>query len=122
MNSAIIDFRRPVAGEDSTPAPERVLAGSPRARVQNHYTDVGGRFFAGSWSGTPGKWRVVYTEHEFCHLLEGRVVLTSDDGRRWEFGPGNTWVIPAGFSGTWETVEPARKLYAIFDPGPVAAT
>ena len=28
------------------------------------------------------------------------------------------WVIPAGFSGTWETVEPARKRYAIFEAKP----
>jgi uncharacterized cupin superfamily protein len=42
-------------------------------------------------------------------------VLTSDAGREWRFGPGDAWVIPAGFSGTWETIEPARKRYAIFE-------
>ena len=71
--------------------------------------------FAGTWASNVGKWQIEYTEHEFCHLLEGRVVLTSADGRRWQFNAGDAWVIPAGFSGTWETVEPARKRYATFE-------
>jgi uncharacterized cupin superfamily protein len=58
---------------------------------------------------------VEYTEHEFCHLLEGRVTLTSEEGKRWQFNAGDAWVIPAGFKGTWESVEPARKRYAIFE-------
>ncbi|MBM5812240.1 MAG: cupin domain-containing protein [Gammaproteobacteria bacterium] len=122
MGTSIVDFRNPVAAEDSSPAAGRVLAGRPRAQVQNHYADGSGRFFAGRWSSTRGRWRVSYTEHEFCHLLEGRVLLTDDAGGRWEFGPGDAWVIPAGFSGTWETVEPASKLYAIFDSGAGTAT
>ena len=111
----IVDFREPVEPDVSMPAADRVLAGSPRTTVRNHYADASSQFFAGTWSSTVGKWRVSYTEHEFCHLLEGRVVLTADDGREWRFGPGDAWVIPAGFSGTWETVEPATKRYAIFE-------
>lgn len=114
--TAIVDFREPVAAEESAPAAERVLHGAPRTAVQNHFSDPSAQFFAGTWSSSVGKWRVSYTEHEFCHLLEGRVVLAADDGREWRFGPGDAWVIPAGFSGTWETVEPAKKRYAIFEP------
>jgi uncharacterized cupin superfamily protein len=112
---AIVDFREPVAADRSAPAADRVLAGSPQTTVSNHYADDSQQFFAGTWSSTVGKWRIEYTEHEFCHLLEGQVVLTADDGRAWRFGPGDAWVIPAGFSGTWETVEPATKRYAIFE-------
>ena len=111
----IIDFKDPVAGEESAPEADKVITGQPRTVVNNRYAEPSGQFFAGDWRSTVGKWRVVYSEHEFCHLLEGRVTLTSDDGREWRFGPGDTWVIPAGFSGTWETVEPARKRYAMFE-------
>jgi hypothetical protein len=111
----IIDFSEPMAGEESAPAADRVVQGTPRTIVVNRYADPTARFFAGDWSSSVGKWRVAYSEHEFCHLLEGRVVLTSDTGVSWAFGPGDAWVIPAGFSGTWETVEPARKRYAIFE-------
>lgn len=114
---SIVDFRDSVQAEESAPARDTVLSGAPRTRVSNHYSERGGQFFAGTWESTAGKWRVSYSEHEFCHLLEGRVTLTSEDGREWKFGPGDTWVIPAGFSGTWETVEPVRKRYAMFEAG-----
>jgi uncharacterized cupin superfamily protein len=111
----IVDFRRNLKAQESAPAPERVLKGEPKTWVRNYYTDPSQQFFAGTWASNVGKWQVEYTEHEFCHLLEGRVVLTSADGRRWQFNAGDAWVIPAGFCGTWETVEPARKRYATFE-------
>jgi len=46
----------------------------------------------------------------------GGAALTSQDGERSEFGPGDSFVIPAGYAGTWETIEDCRKLYAIFEP------
>ena len=67
------------------------------------------------WAATRGRWVVRYTEHEFCHLLAGRVVLTSEEGERMEFGRGDSFVVPAGFVGTWEVLEECRKLYAIFE-------
>ncbi len=111
----IIDFRERIAGEESAPDPDKVISGTPRTVVSNRYVEPSAQFFAGDWASSVGKWKVAYGEHEFCHLLEGRVVLKSDDGQEWQFGPGDAWVIPAGFSGTWETVEPARKHYAIFE-------
>lgn len=117
MIPSIVDFRSAVEAEESAPERDKVLAGAPRTTVSNHYADPGARFFAGTWASTTGKWRVRYTEHEFCHLLDGKVTITADDGREWCFGPGDTWVIPAGFSGTWETVEPARKRYAMYEAG-----
>ena len=111
----IIDFRRNLKAQESVPPPERVMRGEPKTWVRNYYSDPSQQFSAGTWASSVGKWKVEYTEHEFCHLLEGRVVLTSADGRRWHFNAGDAWVIPAGFSGTWETIEPARKRYAIFE-------
>ena len=111
----IIDFSAVQEGEASPPSADRLISGTPETVVTNRYADPSGQFFAGDWGSSVGKWRVVYSEHEFCHLLEGKVVLTSDAGREWRFGPGDAWVIPAGFSGTWETLEPARKRYAIFE-------
>jgi uncharacterized cupin superfamily protein len=106
------------AGAPAESAPvdaAKVEAGSPVATVANHYSDAGARFHCGVWSSTPGRWRVSYTEHEFCHLLEGRVRLTAEDGTATDFGPGDAWVIPSGWRGTWETLESARKYYAIYE-------
>jgi uncharacterized protein len=111
----IVDFRSAVVAESAPVNPEKVEAGSPVTTVANQYSDAGARFHCGTWSSTRGRWRVAYTEHEFCHLLEGRVRLVAADGRALEFHAGDTWVIPAGWRGTWETLDPARKHYVIYE-------
>ena len=111
----IVSFKAAVESQDSTPDADKLLAGQPRLTVWNHYADAGNRFFAGFWAATRGKWRVRYTEHELCHLLAGRVAIVSEDGERVEFAAGDSFVVPAGFVGTWEVLEDCRKLYAIFE-------
>ncbi|MCG3202780.1 MAG: hypothetical protein NFCOHLIN_02666 [Gammaproteobacteria bacterium] len=114
MAARIIRFDRdtPLA---EVSLPTRVLAGSPVTTLYNYHSDADDHFFTGVWESTPGKWEVVYTEEEFCVILSGRIVLTDEEGHAEAFGPGDAFVIPAGFTGTWETVEPVRKLYAIYD-------
>jgi uncharacterized cupin superfamily protein len=97
------------------PAPEKVVSGDPIQTVRNYYTDPSGRFSAGIWEGEPGRVRVVYTEEEFCLLLEGEVILTDGLGEQRRFTAGDAFVIPAGFVGTWETVVRARKYYVILE-------
>lgn len=114
---AIIDFSTASAVEEvSGVAADRLIAGSPVQAVRNLFSDPTGQFFVGTWSSTPGSWRIRYTESEFCHLLEGAVRLTDTLGRSWAFSAGASFIVPAGFAGTWEVIEPARKLYAIFEP------
>lgn len=97
-------------------APERVTAGAPAARLDNAYSSADGHFDAGVWESEPGRWRVHYTEHEVCVLVAGRIRLIGADGRAVEYSSGDTFVIPAGFDGEWETLERARKLYVIYQP------
>ena len=77
----IVALDRYQTGESANPSPEKILAGIPRARVSNQFTDPTQQFFCGFWSSTSGKWRVRYTEHELCVLIEGRVRLESVAGR-----------------------------------------
>ena len=115
MNAKIIDFAAALEGEASTPAADKLLAGSPRQTVANYFADATQQFFAGRWSSSPGKWRIRYTESEFCCLIRGRVALENAAGDRWEFGAGAAFVVPAGFEGTWEVIEDCTKFYAIFE-------
>ncbi len=98
----------------------RLAPGSPDPgqRVHNAYTDSGGRFFAGRWSSDVGAWQVSYTENELCVITKGRIRLTGADGDRQEFGPGDCFVVPAGYQGLWEVLEPAAKFYAIYELPP----
>jgi uncharacterized cupin superfamily protein len=98
------------------PDAERIVAGDPVQTVVNVYDSGDGKFSTGLWSGEPGTWRVAYTEDETCHLLEGEVVLRGDDGGVATYRAGDSFVVPAGFTGTWEVVRRARKLYAIYQP------
>ena len=115
MNSQIVDFESPLEAEATIPAADRLIAGDPRQSISNYFTDASQQFFAGRWSSTPGKWRIRYSESEFCCLIRGRVVLQNLAGDRWEFGPGAGFVVPAGFEGTWEVIEECTKFYAIFE-------
>ena len=98
--------------------PARLVPGSPlpTQSVRNLYTDDTGRFFAGTWRSGPGAWHVSYAENELCALTEGRVRISDECGRTWTFGPGDCFVMPAGFRGVWEVLEPVRKVYAIYEP------
>jgi uncharacterized protein len=116
MNASIVRLDSPLEPDVSAPTPDRLLVGNPEHRVWNYFTDSTQTFFAGRWSGTRGKWRVRYTENELCVMTAGRVVIASESGERNTFGPGDAFVIPAGFSGTWEVLEDCSKIYAIFEP------
>jgi uncharacterized cupin superfamily protein len=104
----------PPAVEEGQPA--NPISGDPKTRLQNYFTDPSGQFFSGIWESSPGKWPVRYIESEFCAILEGKCILTDEKGKAETFQKGDSFVIPGGFAGTWETVETVRKLYAIFEP------
>ncbi|NVJ69032.1 MAG: cupin domain-containing protein [Alphaproteobacteria bacterium] len=100
--------------EESLPSNEKLISGSPLQVTENYYEDVKGKFFTGFWSSAPGKWHINYEgEEEFCEILEGVVELTSNDGKTSRFEKGDRFVVPAGFKGTWETIESCKKLYVI---------
>ncbi|MDR6636979.1 cupin domain-containing protein [Paenarthrobacter nitroguajacolicus] len=65
-----------------------------------------------AWEGQPGWVRIDnWPYHEVCVIQEGRVAVEDTAGLRREFGSGEAFVIPAGFSGIWHTLEPARKIF-----------
>jgi uncharacterized cupin superfamily protein len=112
----IVVFDRLQTGESAYPSPENILSGIPRARVSNQYADSTQQFFCGIWTSSAGKWRVRYTEHEFCVLIEGRIRVESAGGEKHELRAGDAFVVPAGFEGIWEVIEPCKKWYSMFEP------
>lgn len=113
---AVIDLSADGTTADTyRPDADRILSGDPVQSVSNRFTSADGRFNCGIWTGEVGKWRVSFTENEFCQLLAGIVMVDGDDGSSRTFRAGDAFVMPAGFTGTWEIVEPARKYYAVYE-------
>jgi uncharacterized cupin superfamily protein len=54
------------------------------------------------WRSGPGVLQTGgYPHDEYCLVLEGHLVVTNRSGHREGFGPGDTFVIPKGWAGTW---------------------
>ena len=104
-----------IAGiEPETGKPEegRLISGDPRFRTWN-LEEAGNGLFAGVWEATPGKWRIEYSEWEYCRILSGVSVIAEDGGESRTVKAGDSFVIRPGFKGTWEVVETTRKEYVI---------
>ena len=97
------------------PAAERIVSGDPAQRAFNFFSSADGHFHSGLWECEVGKWRVIFSESEFCHLLAGVIVVTGDDGTERTYRAGDAFVSPSGFTGWWDVREPARKYYAIYE-------
>jgi len=60
-----------------------------------------------------------YGVHEYMHFIEGGVTLTSSDGTVTQINAGDSVIIPAEFTGIWDT-EGYTKIYVIYSPdGPI---
>ena len=50
---------------------------------------------------------------EFVLVLNGKLILTEQDGTTHEFTPGQAFVVPKGYTGTWEQQGTYRELAII---------
>ncbi|WAH55315.1 cupin domain-containing protein [Pseudomonas silvicola] len=81
------------------------------------FGESGGPANSGFWASEPGCIEVAFNQDqfEFCSILEGQVRLTDSQGRVELYNAGDAFIMPGGFKGTWETVQPVRKFYVICD-------
>ena len=104
-----------IAPEFDHPRPHRLVTGNPKRTTWNHYESSG--VSAGLWECEIGSWRIAFEEDkdEFFHVLSGRIRITDDLGKSRNFGPGEACVIPGGFSGLFEVLEPVKKHYVFIE-------
>jgi len=98
--------------EAGAPAPDRLISGNPQFTTWNIEEAEGG-VYAGIWQATSGKWKIVYDEWEYFHILEGHSVVTEDGGDPIYLRAGDRLILRPGFKGTWEVIETTRKDYVI---------
>ena len=109
--SQTLEAVRTLRFDQATP----VEPGKPTTTAE-FYSNAEGRFKSGFWASEPGRAEVHYQKDELCVIISGKVRLTDATGHAETYGAGDTFLIPAGFKGLWETVEPTRKFYAIHKP------
>ena len=63
------------------------------------------------WEKEKSKFDWHYDSTEECYLLEGKVVVKTDEGEEYEFGKGDFVTFPRGLSCKWDIKEPVRKHY-----------
>lgn len=97
------------------PRPERLVKGNPQRTTWELYCNPTGEVSCGVWSCEVGAWRIVFDEcsDEYFNVQEGRIRISDIEGNVREFGPGDACVIPAGFTGTFEVLEPVKKHYVM---------
>ena len=84
-----------------------------RARSWRHFEKGDKGAIAGVWEAEPHLERVDCDYDELCHILEGRVRLTDSAGVARIFAAGDSFVVAAGFKGTWENLTHVRKVFFI---------
>lgn len=52
---------------------------------------------------------------EFVYVLSGKLILTEPNGTAHEFLPGDSLVLPVGYTGTWEMQGNYRELVVIMN-------
>lgn len=111
----------PIAGTEGLapqwdqPREDRRVEGAPQR--QTWLMHEAGPMSAGVWACEVGRWRIEFAPgtQEYFHVLEGRICLHGEDGSRTEVGPGEGAVIPPGFRGEFEVLEPVRKQFVLVE-------
>jgi uncharacterized cupin superfamily protein len=91
-----------------------LVAGELNMRVASLFE--GRQLRASIFESTPAK-----TDHrtrptdvdEFVYVLSGKLILTEPNGTRHEYVPGDSLVLPLGYTGTWEMQGNYREIAVV---------
>nr|WP_297354323.1 cupin domain-containing protein [uncultured Caldimonas sp.] len=118
MTRGIVRFDPPdTAPTVDRPRPDRLLQGNPRRDTWTLYESASKDLSCGIWHCEVGAWRIVFPagKEEYFFVLEGVVRLHDVHGSVTEVRAGQGAVIPAGFEGVFEVVEPVRKHFVVVE-------
>lgn len=76
-----------------------------------------GALSTGSWWCAAGGWPspALRATTEVFYVFSGNGCVTDIDGTRNYFGPGDTVMLPKGWSGRWDVLEDIHKVWAVTD-------
>ncbi|WP_321897169.1 cupin domain-containing protein [Burkholderia cepacia] len=95
--------------------PAAVLrSGNGDTKTWPAFTSADGVVTSGVWESEAfSKQKVHPDSMEFCYVLEGTVRISDANGNTASFGPGDAFVVDAGFDGVWESLTRVRKYFVI---------
>ena len=64
-----------------------------------------------SWDCDPSEFDWQYHDKETAYVFKGKVVVTTDDGRKVEIGKGDLVIFPKGLKCHWKVIERIEKVY-----------
>ena len=94
---------------------ERIIAGESVHRYKTFYA---GDITVEIYESEPLTLRVEdFAIDEFVTVLSGKLILTAKGGKPQHFEPGESVLIPKGFTGTWEMQGNFRELLVVMGEG-----
>ncbi len=63
------------------------------------------------WEKEPSEFPWEYDETEMCYIIQGKVVVETEDGEKVELGPGDLVTFPKGLRCRWKVLEKVVKHY-----------
>jgi uncharacterized cupin superfamily protein len=98
---------------------QKKFDGAYREAIAFSTTDK--QYFVRVWESGPGVLKTDdYPYDEYCLILSGRLQITNASGSTEEFGPGDSFVIPKGWRGTWDMKTRTKKIYIDLIPAAAA--
>ena len=79
--------------------------------LSNGELESKGIFSWAIWEKEISRFDWFYDTTEQCYILEGKVIIETEDGEKVEIGKGNFVTFPKGLSCVWDIKEPIRKHY-----------
>ena len=119
----VINFANPQLIPKELEVNDPAIVDAPyRSSSWRHFVAPQKNAVAGIWEAGPHLERCQCDYDELCHILEGTVRLTDAQGVSCTFGPGASFVVAAGFQGTWETSRRCARCISYWDEHPTGAT
>ena len=116
--SRIVRFDVPLSAPAiDQPREDRREVGCPTRETWTLYESGPDGVAAGIWICEVGRWRIAFAprKHEYFFVLEGRLRLHDQAGGVTELVAGQGAVIPGGFEGAFEVLEPVRKHFVVVE-------
>jgi uncharacterized cupin superfamily protein len=86
--------------------------GNPQTAGQPLHEATAENVDVGVWSCTEGGWSITdRPDTEVIVLVLGRARISNADGTAVELVAGDVVVLPRGWSGRWDILEPVRKVF-----------